>query len=77
MTDEEWRAHRERRQEEQHKERLRAYHDQIQNLIYAVALLLKCIAFYILAKAVRVLVVGIFAQPQIDILLAKAAAKKA
>lgn len=77
MTDEEWRANRERRQEEQHKQRLRAYHDQIQNLIYAVAILLKCIAFYIFAKAVQVLVVGILLQPNIDILLAKAAAKKA
>lgn len=59
MTDEEWRANRERREEGQHKQRLRAYHDEIQNLIYAVAILLECIAFYVFAKAVQVLVVGI------------------
>jgi hypothetical protein len=55
MTEEERKAHREYLEEERQKYRLRAYHDEAQNLIYAIALLLKCIAFYIAARGIEVL----------------------
>jgi hypothetical protein len=55
MSKEEFKAHQERLEEERHRRRLRAYHDEAQNLIYAVALLIKCTAFYIAARGVEVL----------------------
>ena len=55
MTEEERKARQEYLEDERHKRRLRAYHDEAQNLMYAVAWLIKCIAFYIVAKGVEVL----------------------
>jgi len=42
---------REALEEERHKCQLRAYHDELQNLIWATALLIKCTAFYVVAGA--------------------------
>lgn len=55
MTEEERKARKHYLDEEQHKYRLRNYHSEIQNLVYAIALLVKCIAFYIAARGVEVL----------------------
>jgi hypothetical protein len=54
-TEEERQAHREYLEEQRHKHRLRAYHDEIQNLVHAIALLIKCTAFYIAARGIEVL----------------------
>ena len=55
LTEEERKARKYDLEEEQHRHRLRNYHSEVQNLIYAIAFLIKCIAFYIAAKGVEVL----------------------
>jgi len=42
---------RETLEEKRRRLRLRAYDDEIQNLIWATALLIKCTAFYVVVRA--------------------------
>lgn len=55
MTEEERQARRDFLEDKQHEKRLRNYHSEVQNLIWAFALLIKCIAFYIAAKGIETL----------------------
>jgi hypothetical protein len=40
-------------EQERHQHRLRAYDNEIQNLIWATSLLIKCTAFYVVVKGVQ------------------------
>jgi hypothetical protein len=51
MTEEEQKAYHEQKRQEH---RLRAYDDEIQNLIWATSLLIKCSAFYIAVRGLQI-----------------------
>jgi hypothetical protein len=50
MTEEERKTHQE---EERHQRRLRAYDDEILNLIWATTVLIKCATLYVAVKGVQ------------------------
>jgi hypothetical protein len=52
MTEEEQKA---QQQQKRQEHRLRAYDDEILNLVWATSLLIKCTAFYVAVKGLQLL----------------------